>query len=133
MITGKRLGVPAMIAALLATSPAHAAAIALSENLSVGAMFWQADWLVKIVMIGLGLASLATWTIFVAKLMELRKANAAEKQVHDQLVSLRSLRDAALDGNLAFTPLVREALAELRLSFALFCFFEKEQREVSSP
>ncbi len=116
MITGKRLGVPAMIAALLATSPAHAAAVALPENLSVGAMFWQADWLVKVVMIGLGLASLATWTIFVAKLMELRKANAAEKQVHDQLVSLRSLRDAALDGNLAFTPLVREALAELRLS-----------------
>ncbi len=106
------LGTPA----LLIAHPAHAAAVALPDHLSVGAMFLQADWLVKIVMIGLALASVATWTIFVAKLLELRKANAGEQQVHDQLVSLRSLRDAALDGKLAFTPLVREALAELRLS-----------------
>ncbi|MBT0671054.1 tonB-system energizer ExbB [Novosphingobium profundi] len=107
------------ISLTFATAPqaAYAAAAGiLPSELSVGAMFVQADWLVKVVMIGLALASVATWTIFVAKLLELRKANASEKLVHDQLVSLRSLRDAALDGNLAFTPLVREALSELRLS-----------------
>ncbi|WP_228726923.1 tonB-system energizer ExbB [Novosphingobium aureum] len=104
------------IAAVLLPTPAMAAAVPLPSDLSVGAMFVQADWLVKLVMIGLALASLATWTIFVAKLIELRKANRSEAQVHEQLSSLRSLRDAALDGNLAFTPLVREALAELKLS-----------------
>ena len=104
------------IAAVLLPSPAMAAAVPLPSDLSVSAMFLQADWLVKLVMIGLALASLATWTIFVAKLIELRKANCSEAQVHEQLSSLRSLRDAALDGNLAFTPLVREALAELKLS-----------------
>ena len=85
-------------------------------SLSVGGMFLQAHWIVKLVMIGLAIASLATWTVFIAKVLELRKAAAAERHVHDQVASLRSLRDAALDGSLAFTPLVREALAELRLS-----------------
>ncbi len=92
------------------------AAPVIPGSLSVGGMFLQAHWVVKLVMIGLAIASLATWTVFIAKLLELRKATATERQVHDQVVSLRSLRDAALDSNLAFTPLVREALTELRLS-----------------
>lgn len=100
---------------LLVPSSAMAAAV-IPTSLSIGGMFLQAHWIVKLVMIGLGLASLATWTVFIAKLIELRTATAAERQVHDQVVALRSLRDAALDGNLAFTPLVREALAEMRLS-----------------
>ena len=99
----------------LASLPAMAAPV-IPVSLSVGGMFLQAHWIVKLVMIGLAIASLATWTVFIAKVLELRKATAAERHVHDQVASLRSLRDAALDGNLAFTPLVREALAELRLS-----------------
>jgi biopolymer transport protein ExbB len=106
----------AIAAALLAAPAPCLAAPVIPVSLSVGGMFLQAHWVVKIVMIGLALASLATWTVFIAKLMELRKASATESAIHDQVAALRSLRDAALDSNLAFTPLVREALTELRLS-----------------
>lgn len=114
----KRAAAAFILSALAALAPAAAAAATpvIPASLSVGGMFVQADWIVKIVLIGLAFASLATWTVFVAKLIELRKATAAERVVHDKVVSLRSLREAAIDANLAFTPLVREALAELRLS-----------------
>jgi len=103
--------------AALAMMPVTAFATpVIPTSLSVGGMFLQAHWVVKLVMIGLALASVTTWTVFIAKLLELRKATATEQQVHDQVIALRSLRDAALDSNLAFTPLVREALTEMRLS-----------------
>ena len=103
--------------AALAMMPVTAFATpVIPTSLSVGGMFLQAHWVVKLVMIGLALASVATWTVFIAKLLELRKATATEQQVHDQVIALRSLRDAALDSNLAFTSLVREALTEMRLS-----------------
>jgi len=79
-------------------------------------MFLQADWIVKLVIIGLTIASVVTWTVFVAKLFELRKANVAEQKTLEIVNALRSLGDAVKDGNLAFTPLVREALSELRAS-----------------
>lgn len=97
---------------------AHASASAalIPEHLSVGGMFLQADWVVKLVIIGLAVASLVTWTIFIGKLLELRKLNAKERVEHNRIVALRSLGDAVTDSQLAFTPLVREALAELRAS-----------------
>lgn len=85
-------------------------------HLSVSNMVLQADWVVKLVMIGLLLASLATWTVFVAKVLELRKATAAERAVHDNVRMLRSLGDAGRNPALANAPLVSEALAELKLS-----------------
>ena len=105
-------------AAVLAPQLAHASVTTpmIPENLSVGGMFLQADWVVKLVIIGLALASLVTWTVFISKLLELRKLNAQERQSHDRIVALRSLGEAVTDSNLAFTPLVREALAELRAS-----------------
>jgi len=84
--------------------------------LDAGGMFLQADWIVKLVMIGLAFASVATWTVFVAKLLELRKATASERNIHDRVIALRSLRDAITDSSLAFTPLIREALGEIRAS-----------------
>ena len=102
--------------AVLAAAPALAAAAPIPTELSIGGMFAQADWIVKLVIIGLVIASLATWTVFFAKLMELRKATAQERRVHDGVVSLRSLHEAITDGSLAFSPLVREALAEVRAS-----------------
>ena len=112
------LALAATAAAAFAPGLAHASAGAavIPEHLSVGGMFLQADWIVKLVIIGLALASLVTWTIFIAKLLELRKVNAQERQTHDRIAAMRSLGDAATDSSLAFTPLVREALAELRAS-----------------
>ena len=52
------------------------------HDLSPWSMFLAADVLVKAVMIGLAFASLVTWTIFIAKMIELsvvqRKLRAAE-------------------------------------------------------
>jgi biopolymer transport protein ExbB len=103
-------------AALALATPGWAQGNAMPANLSVGGMFMQADWLVKLVMIGLLIASLITWTVFIAKMMELRRASAKEQDSYNRIAAFRSLHEAAVDANLAFTPLVREALAELKAS-----------------
>ena len=51
--------------------PAEAAVAALPHDLSAWSMFMNADMVVKAVMVGLIFASLITWTIGVAKAMEL--------------------------------------------------------------
>lgn len=43
----------------------------LPHDLSPVGMFWAADWVVKAVMIGLAFASVVTWTVLLAKLLEL--------------------------------------------------------------
>ena len=100
--------------------PVHALASQVSEtippNLSVGGMFMQADWIVKLVMIGLLIASLATWTVFIAKVLELRKATSVERDVHDRVIVLRSLGEAGAISAIGQSPLVREAFEELDLS-----------------
>jgi len=88
----------------------------IPENLSIGSMFLQADWIVKLVMIGLLFASLVTWTVFIAKVLELRKANLMERETLEAVNGLRSLDEATKYSRLAFTPLVREAISELKAS-----------------
>lgn len=97
-------------------SVAQSVTPAIPAHLSVGQMFLQADWVVKLVMLGLLVASIVTWTVLVAKALELRRANAAQQEVHDGVVSLRSLGDAVATPALSASPLVTEALTELRLS-----------------
>ncbi|MTH77718.1 tonB-system energizer ExbB [Paracoccus aestuariivivens] len=46
----------------------------LPHDLSPMGMFWAADWVVKGVMIGLAFASVVTWTVLFAKLLELAGA-----------------------------------------------------------
>ena len=74
----------ACIAAFSTAGPAFAAAgavppAALPHNLSPWGMFLAADWVVKAVMIGLALASVATWTVLVAKTLELKRSTAAHR------------------------------------------------------
>ena len=88
----------------------------LSHHMSVGGMFMQADWLVKSVMVGLLLASVLTWTVFLGKLGQLKRANAAAQAVHDAVLPLRSLADASGQPVLHSAALVTEARAELTLS-----------------
>jgi biopolymer transport protein ExbB len=64
------------------------------RELSLWSMFLSADVLVKAVMIGLAFASLATWTIFIAKMIELA---AAQRKLHsalDKIGESRSLAEA---------------------------------------
>lgn len=59
----------------LSTEPASAEHRAdIPHNLSPWGMFMAADWVVKGVMIGLAFASLVTWTVWVAKSIELAGA-----------------------------------------------------------
>jgi biopolymer transport protein ExbB len=53
---------------------------ALPQDLSPWGMFLQADTIVKAVMIGLAVASLVTWTVWVAKSIELFGARAAVRR-----------------------------------------------------
>ena len=103
-------------AAICLPASAMAQAPDIPANLSVGGMFMAADWIVKLVMIGLLIASLVTWTVFIAKVLELRKATANQQAIHDGVIALRSLGDAKANPAVASSPLVREAGEELALS-----------------
>jgi biopolymer transport protein ExbB len=89
---------------------------AIPTDLSVGGMFMQADWVVKLVIIGLIVASIVSWTVFVAKTLELRKATLAARRVCDEAATLRSLQEARDKSALAASPMVQAAETELRLS-----------------
>lgn len=62
---------------------------AKTHDLTPWGMYQNADIVVKIVMIGLLLASLATWTIFLAKLSELI---IAKKQLRKEMLSLNEAK-----------------------------------------
>ncbi|MDK9695216.1 MAG: tonB-system energizer ExbB [Siculibacillus sp.] len=74
MISVPRLPLFGVVASLVAFFSGSAAAAAPGD-LSPLAMFLGADWVVKAVMGLLAAASVLSWTIFVAKLVELRAAN----------------------------------------------------------
>ena len=56
------------------------AVASLPQDLSPWGMFQHADTIVKAVMIGLAAASLVTWTVWVAKSIELLGARAAVRR-----------------------------------------------------
>src|SRR5207247_8826993 len=92
--------------------------VALRE-LSPWSMFVSADILVKAVMIGLAFASLVTWTIFIAKMIELsliqRKLHAALGAISDA----RSLAEAQFARGAkgsVLSSLLTAAMREARLS-----------------
>jgi biopolymer transport protein ExbB len=89
------------------------------RELSPWSMFLAADVLVKAVMIGLSFASLVTWTIFIAKMIELslveRKLRAALGKISDA----RSLSEAQLAlgaKDSVLSALLAAAMREARLS-----------------
>jgi biopolymer transport protein ExbB len=111
-----RLAAPVAAATLFLSQPVMAAAhgAGVPANLSVGGMFMQADWVVKLVMIGLIIASIVTWTVFAAKQIELRRERAGVQDMLASLSGARSLGD--LPSAVSNLDLVREAKAELALS-----------------
>ena len=93
----------------------------MQTDLSVWGMYQHADIVVKIVMIGLILASVVTWAIFFSKSAELLSQKRRLKREQQQLAEARSL-DQASDMTSSFhaksltTLLVNEAQNELELS-----------------
>ena len=67
----------------------------LPRNLSPWGMFLNADIVVKAVMIGLAFASLVTWTVWLAKTIELQRETARAKRRLRMLEQGGSLREAA--------------------------------------
>jgi len=85
----------------------------LPHNLSPWGMFLNADIVVKAVMVGLAFASLVTWTVWLAKTIELRMARRLARRRMKMLESGGSLLDAvrACKGE-------RDAIAQLISSTA---------------
>ncbi|HEV7880400.1 tonB-system energizer ExbB [Bradyrhizobium sp.] len=113
----------ALTALSIALWPAAAGAatdaVLLPRNLSPWGMFVNADIVVKAVMIGLALASLATWTVWLAKTIELRRATNAAKRHLGLLESDTTLADVerdSLDGKDAVAQIIRSAAREAALS-----------------
>ena len=114
-----RLLAPASaVVVLLATSTAALAQSdapnpLLPRNLSPWGMFVNADIVVQAVMIGLAFASLVTWTIWLAKTIELRLAARRVRRRLKMLESGPQLSEALRDCEGA-----RDAVAQLVLSTA---------------
>ena len=93
--------------------------LGMAHDLSPWGMYKNADIVVKIVMIGLAIASIITWTIWIAKGFELMGAKRrlrGEIAVLKQSASLKAASEASnKEGTLAHL-LVHDALEEMRLS-----------------
>jgi biopolymer transport protein ExbB len=85
----------------------------LPHNLSPWGMFLNADIVVKAVMIGLSFASLVTWTVWLAKTIELRTAKRLARRRMRMLEEGGSLHDAVRASSGA-----RDAIAQLISSAA---------------
>jgi biopolymer transport protein ExbB len=91
----------------------------LPRDLSPWGMFVNADILVQAVLLGLVFASLVTWTVWLAKTIELVIAKRRLAQAMKALASHRFLTDAAREAERSNSPVrefVAAATAELRLS-----------------
>ena len=126
----------APVAAPVATDPAQAAgdvapadetgvvleednSLGMAHDLSPWGMYQNADVVVKAVMIGLAIASIITWTIWIAKGFELL---GAKRRLRTEIVHLKKAttlkqasETATKKGTLA-NLLVQDALEEMRLS-----------------
>jgi biopolymer transport protein ExbB len=102
-----------------APGPTPAVTFELPRDLSPWGMFMAADMVVKAVMVGLGLASVLTWTIWLAKAIELVSARRRLRAAIAALAQARSFDEAAaaMQGRAdSVGALVRAAAEELRLS-----------------
>ncbi|MDO5703735.1 MAG: tonB-system energizer ExbB [Paracoccus sp. (in: a-proteobacteria)] len=81
------------------------AAAATTDALTPLAMFMHADWVVKSVMLGLGVASVLVWAIWLGKLIQIAHASARIG---------REYRALARQGTLGATPARRGELARMQ-------------------
>ncbi|MBR0781357.1 tonB-system energizer ExbB [Bradyrhizobium iriomotense] len=131
---------PTAAAAPTATAPAAAKSEAVStapamKELSPWVMFMSADVIVKAVMIGLAFASLMTWTVLIAKSIELSVASAKLRSALKKVSEARSLAEAqmALGSKEGILPsFLAAALREARMSAGLSSDVGIKERAASS-
>ncbi|MFB6459872.1 tonB-system energizer ExbB [Bradyrhizobium tunisiense] len=118
------------------TAKPDAAAVAPAmKELSPWVMFMSADVIVKAVMIGLAFASLVTWTVFIAKSVELSVASAKLRSALKKISETRSLAEAqmALGAKEGILPsFLAAALREARMSAGLSSDAGIKERAASS-
>ncbi|MHC4053799.1 tonB-system energizer ExbB [Bradyrhizobium sp. 25ACV] len=105
------------------------------KELSPWVMFMSADVIVKAVMIGLAFASLMTWTVFIAKSIELSVASSKLRSALKKVAETRSLAEAqmALGAKEGILPsFLTAALREARMSAGLSSDAGIKERAASS-
>jgi len=130
--------------------PARAVDAAMASgkphDLSLLTMFINADIVVKLVIVALLVASVATWTVLIAKTIELKRARKSAVDAIEALSAARGLPEARLAlgaGDKLPKALLGEATRELKLSSDILslpgvkdrvasCFAEIERAEAVS-
>jgi biopolymer transport protein ExbB len=111
-----------------------AAAVELRE-FSPWSMFLSADVVVKAVMIGLAFASLVTWTVFIAKMIELTVVQRSLRAALNKIADARSLSEAQFalgsKGSVLFS-LLASAMREARMSAGISSDAGIKERAASS-
>ncbi|MBB4421645.1 biopolymer transport protein ExbB [Bradyrhizobium sp. CIR48] len=118
-----------------ARSDAAAGIAPAMKELSPWVMFMSADVIVKAVMIGLAFASLMTWTVFIAKSIELSVASSKLRSALKKVAETRSLAEAqmALGAKEGILPsFLTAALREARMSAGLSSDAGIKERAASS-
>jgi len=111
------------------------AAAAELKELSPWTMFTSADVVVKAVMIGLAFASLVTWTIFIAKMLELTVVQRKVRSALTKIADARSLAEAqfALGAKgSVLASFLAAAMREARLSAGISSDAGIKERAASS-
>jgi biopolymer transport protein ExbB len=111
------------------------AAAAELRELSPWSMFKSADVVVKAVMIGLAFASLVTWTIFIAKMIELTAIQARLRGALTGIADSRSLAEAQFTlgaKGSVLSAFLTAAMREARLSAGISSDAGIKERAASS-
>ena len=85
-----------------------------SGDLSFLNLFLQADWVVKLVLVGLAAASLWSWAVIIDKFVRFRALNREADRFEDQVSAGRSLEEVAQEAGDSRHPLPRLLNAALR-------------------
>lgn len=105
------------------------------HDLSVWGMFIAADIVVKAVIVGLLFASIATWTVLIAKTIEMRRARKRVRNAILHLSQARGVAEARLalgTRDLLASALFAEATRELKLSSDVLMAAGVKERITSS-
>jgi biopolymer transport protein ExbB len=109
--------------------------VATLHELSPWSMFLSADIIVKAVMIGLAFASLVTWTVFIAKMIELSVVQTKLRGALRKISDARSLSEAQFalgSKESVLSALLKAAMGEARLSAGISSDDGIKERAASS-
>jgi len=126
---------PSLPAAAAAESASTKLTISVPREMSPWSMFRSADVVVQAVMIGLAFASLMTWTIFIAKMIELSVVQQKVRSALKKISEARSLAEAqfALGSKEGTLPsLLAACMREARLSAGISSDGGIKERAASS-